>query len=98
MGRKLLLQSALATGLLAGALVGCHKNAIQRKEPPDPLLVTKKPVEGRPRPAETTTAWNEPTPPPVPNREPLPISAQQAPVVPAGPPLAGNQRTADRRP
>jgi hypothetical protein len=33
-----------------GALMGCHKNAVQTKVPPDPLVTTKKPVEGRTRP------------------------------------------------
>jgi hypothetical protein len=33
--------------LVGGALFGCHKSAVQHKETPDPLLVTKPPVEGR---------------------------------------------------
>jgi hypothetical protein len=94
MGRRL-LGAALAAALVGGPLAGCHKNAVQHKEPPDPLLVTKKSVEGRPRSPEASTAWNEPTPPPVPNREPLPLTAQQGPVVPPLPPLAGAQGTSD---
>jgi hypothetical protein len=48
-----------------GALLGCHKSAVQHKEPPDPLLVSKPPVEGRNHTAHSTPlSRSEPTPPP----------------------------------
>jgi hypothetical protein len=69
--------------------VGCHRNAVQKKEPPDPLLITKKPVEGRPRPAESTsTVLSEPPPPPLPARDSYPMNAQQW-ASPGRPQLAG---------
>ena len=42
------------TTALAGSLLGCSHNMMaQRKPPPpDPLLVTRKPIEGKPRPAD----------------------------------------------
>ena len=42
------------TTALAGALLGCsHNMTAQRKPPPpDPLLVTRKPIEGKPRPVD----------------------------------------------
>ncbi len=41
------------TAALASALVGCSHMTAQRKPPPpDPLLVTRKPIEGKPRPAD----------------------------------------------
>ncbi|HWG45580.1 MAG TPA: hypothetical protein VN688_22645 [Gemmataceae bacterium] len=51
--------------LFSGTLLGCHKSAVQHKEPPDPLLVTKPPVEGRPHAAHASPlAHTQPTPPP----------------------------------
>jgi hypothetical protein len=65
--------------LLLGAVMGCHKNAVQTKVPPDPLVTTKKPVEGRPRThAPEDDAMPEPPAPP-PN---LDVS----PSLPKGPP------------
>jgi hypothetical protein len=75
MGRKL-RQAGLMTLVLVFA-VGCTKPAVQHKEAPDPLLISKKPVEGRQRsPEAVTTALNEPPPPPLPGREPAPVSVQ----------------------
>jgi hypothetical protein len=74
--------------LIVGLTVGCHRNAVQHKDPPDPLLITKKPVEGRPRPADTTAAaWNEPPPP---MRDPSPLAPQDEPGR-SRPSLAGGQ-------
>ncbi len=39
---------------LSGGLLGCTKLAVQPKQVPDPLLVTKPPVEGRPRAAQAS--------------------------------------------
>ncbi len=94
---RLLLRLGLGSCLSAALLCGCHKNAVQHKEPPDPLLVTKKPVEGRPRSPETTTAWNEPTPPPVPDHEVGPLTAPQHVASVPGPPLMGPQAASDGR-
>jgi hypothetical protein len=54
---------ALAVGLAAG----CHRQAVQQKTPPDPLVQSKKPVEGRPQgePADVA-AHPYPAPPPGP--------------------------------
>jgi hypothetical protein len=51
---------------LGGALLGCSHTMAQRKPPPpDPLLVTRKPIEGKPRPADAdlTARLQPPTPP-----------------------------------
>jgi len=49
--RRLVLAAALG-----GILIGCApKPMVQQKAPPpDPLLVTRKPVEGKPRADDTT--------------------------------------------
>jgi hypothetical protein len=63
MGRKLRQIGWLS--LLFGALLGCHKSAVQHKEPPDPLLVSKPPVDGRPHTTRSSElAHVKPTPPP----------------------------------
>jgi hypothetical protein len=52
------------TTALAGTLVGCSHTMAQRKPPPpDPLLVTRKPIEGKPRPidADLTSRLQPPT-------------------------------------
>jgi hypothetical protein len=56
--------------LLVGAAAGCTHSAVQQKTPPDPLLVTKKPVEGKPTSGKPEmTARFDPLPPPYPGRE-----------------------------
>jgi len=44
-----------AAALLGGALLGCSARTVvqQKAPPPDPLLVTRKPVEGKARPDST---------------------------------------------
>jgi hypothetical protein len=45
--RRTLRSAALAAALL-GATIGCTRSVVQTgKQPPDPLLVSKKPVEGK---------------------------------------------------
>ena len=63
--RRKLGQVGLATLLLTTLTLGCNKSAVRQKEPPpDPLLVTKKPVEGKPTPEEAPAlARAEPIPP-----------------------------------
>jgi hypothetical protein len=40
-------RAALAAALFS-AVVGCTRTMVQNKQQPDPLLVSKKPVEGKP--------------------------------------------------
>jgi hypothetical protein len=56
----------LAALLLGGAALGCTRSAVRNKTPPDPLLVSKKPVEGVPQPATPPSARAEVPPPPYP--------------------------------
>jgi hypothetical protein len=47
------------------AVLGCTKTAVQQKPVPDPLLVTKPPVEGRPHAAQASPIHrSEPSPKP----------------------------------
>ena len=56
------------TTALTGALLGCSHTTAQRKPPPpDPLLVTRKPIEGRQRPLDADlSARIQPPAPPAP--------------------------------
>ena len=55
--------------LLAGSIVlGCHKPVVQQKVPPDPLLISKKPIEGKPDAPEPAPSRIDPQPPPTPRR------------------------------
>ena len=48
---------------LGGALLGCSHTTAQRKPPPpDPLLVTRKPIEGKPRQADADLLARLPPP------------------------------------
>jgi len=52
--------------VLVGALLGCTRTVVQQKAPPpDPLLVSRKPVEGKPRPedADLSARLQPPAPP-----------------------------------
>jgi hypothetical protein len=72
----------VSTLLLGGATFGCHRSAVQPKQPPDPLLMTKKPVEGRLRGnGPGASARAEMIPSPVPVRDPV----TAAPGQPASP-------------
>jgi hypothetical protein len=103
-----LLRVGLASLLLGGVTIGCTKPAVQHKEPPDPLLVTKKPVEGRPRPLEADNTRTEvpftPRPgihlvfplwPPA-DREASPVKARHEEPAPVPPALTGIEPVADR--
>jgi hypothetical protein len=64
MGRTL-RQVSWITLFFGSCLFGCTKSAVRHKEPPDPLLVTKSPVEGRPHTTHASPlSRTEPTPPP----------------------------------
>ena len=55
-----------AAVVLVVALAGCTRTVVQQKAPPpDPLLVTRKPLEGKPRPedADRTARLQPPAPP-----------------------------------
>jgi hypothetical protein len=63
-----LRQLALLAAVVAAAGGGCTRSLVQHKQPPDPLLVSKKPVEGKPRTAaaprgEATARVDPPAPP-----------------------------------
>jgi hypothetical protein len=50
---------------LGSAILGCSHTTAQRKPPPpDPLLVTRKPIEGRPRQADADLTARLPPPAP----------------------------------
>ncbi len=65
--------------------LGCQHNKMAgtTKTPPDPLLISKKPVEGKPTAYTPSTAWRDPQPPAVPSRDAVvqkPTSGQPIPV------------------
>ena len=65
----------LAVILLSSVAAGCHRQAIQSKPPPpDPLLISKKPIEGNPATARTSTVRIEPPLPPSPGGDQLATS------------------------
>jgi hypothetical protein len=71
------VRAVLAAVLLGGAAVGCTKPAVRKKTPPDPLLVSKKPVEGVPQAAPAATARVEVPPPPYPGGDASTVSARR---------------------
>jgi hypothetical protein len=72
--------------------LGCqhHSTSVNTKQPPDPLLISKKPVEGKPSSFTRSTAWPEPHPP----AAPAPDAVVQKPG-PAQPIPASYRPTAD---
>ena len=68
MGRK--LGVCLIALFVGGLAAGCRRPPVQNKVPPDPLLQSKKPVEGRPRLAGSGPPGRDQAPlPPFPGRE-----------------------------
>jgi hypothetical protein len=68
MKRHVQMRGCLAGLLLAWSLVGgCHKPAVTEKPVPDPLLTSKKAIEGRPHsmdePARSEDLLAPPPPP-----------------------------------
>jgi hypothetical protein len=57
--------------------VGCNKQAVRDKPVSDPLLTSKKPVEGRTGSTGPRSAYNEVPPPPVPAPEPATLTASR---------------------
>jgi hypothetical protein len=76
MGRKL-VRLFLATVLIGGVGLGCNRQVVQQKVPPDPLLTSKKPLEGKPNSAESAFSARLEAPAP-----PAPALGQPLPSVP----------------
>ena len=75
---------ATAAALILVAL-GCqhNKSAVSTKVQPDPLLISRKPVEGKPTSYTSSTAWREPQPPAAPAPSAVvqrPVTTQSIPV------------------
>ena len=80
------------TLLLTGFTLGCHKPMVQHKPPPDPLLISKKPIEGKPEVGEPVRAARlDPLPPPLPRRDTPPASDMTATVQPRAVNLAADK-------
>jgi hypothetical protein len=55
-------RSTLLALILGGLGCQTNKSAVSTKQPPDPLLISKKPVEGRPTSYEPTAVAREAQP------------------------------------
>jgi hypothetical protein len=65
--RQIVGTIGLAVVVVWGGLAGCHKPAVREKPLPDPLLTSKKPVEGKPHTEDPEAARPHlPPPPPMP--------------------------------
>jgi hypothetical protein len=83
MARRLLMHSVLAGLLFTWLLAGCHKPAVREKPVPDPLLTSKKPIEGRAHATDGLSPGRDdvlPTPP-SPGIDAVKPRAAEAPVV-----------------
>jgi len=57
--------------VVLGIVLGCHKPLVQQKTPPDPLLISKKPIEGKDTPGEPVLSPRvDPQQPPLPRHDP----------------------------
>jgi hypothetical protein len=65
------------TILLLGLVLGCNRQVVQQKQPPDPLLVSKMPVEGRPTARKIDATARVEPPPPYPGGEIATTSVQR---------------------
>jgi hypothetical protein len=73
-------RAALAAAIFSVAL-GCNRSVVQQnKQPPDPLLVSKKPVEGKPTSSTNprTLVRVDPQPPAMPGQETAFAASDQA--------------------
>jgi hypothetical protein len=78
MGRTI-YRVLLMAALLVGVAPGCTRSAVKQKQPPDPLLLSKKPVEGKPTSLERDmSARLDFAPPPAPVLPPLPAGREFA--------------------
>jgi hypothetical protein len=66
MMRRILSQAVLAGLLIGGGLLGCTKPMVKEKPVPDPLLTSKKPIEGRSLSSESPPPPSEDLLPPLP--------------------------------
>jgi hypothetical protein len=65
--RRKLWQPCLLALALGGAALGCNHSVVREKAPPDPLLISKPPVAGKPTSFEAhRTAQADLVPPPLP--------------------------------
>lgn len=69
--RRALGMAGLAVLVLWGGQVGCNRPAVREKPLPDPLLTSKKPIEGKAHLAEPGARDEAiPAPPPRPEMRP----------------------------
>ena len=80
------VRTGLTALLLGGAVTGCTRSAVHQKTPPDPLLVSKKPVEGLPQAATPPAASAVVPPPPYPGSDLSAVSARRTPSSLSAPP------------
>lgn len=75
--------TTLAILIVWSGLTGCSKPAVREKPLPDPLLTSKKPIEGKPHVTESGPTSNEelPPPPPIPEEVARGTVRPQVPVV-----------------
>jgi hypothetical protein len=82
--RRMLCLGGLAVLVIWGGQAGCHKPAVREKPLPDPLLTSKKPIEGKPHVTDAGPPPHDELPPPPPrppdDREAAP-AAPEVPVV-----------------
>jgi hypothetical protein len=67
--------------VLYGGAVGCNRQAVREKPLPDPLLTSKKPIEGRPHVAEAPFLARDDIPPPPPRPPETPGTISPEPSV-----------------
>ena len=90
-------QVGVAALALGSAAVGCHRNAVQKKQPPpDPLLITKKPVEGRIHTVDQSLTERVEPAPPLP-REDMTLTGQHQTRAPDSPVQLGFQELSGER-
>jgi hypothetical protein len=63
---RTLCWAGLAVLVVWGTQAGCTKPAVREKPLPDPLLTSKKPIEGKPHVSESAPPAREELPPPPP--------------------------------
>jgi hypothetical protein len=76
------LRRATLAAAITGLAIGCTRTVVQQqKQPPDPLLISKKPVEGKPtsNSAGRGLARIDPQPPGLPGDD-EPLAVSRAPV------------------
>jgi hypothetical protein len=82
--RRFIGTCSLAALIIWGGLAGCQRSVVREKPLPDPLLTSKKPIEGKPHITEANSGIDEdlPPPPPAPPMEQgRPVAGSDVPVV-----------------